>query len=58
MIQERDAFLLLTASELLGVPNPVQYYTLELYPHILEELHLWHLRMGLPHAPEEGWRCC
>ncbi|CAN5615943.1 hypothetical protein BH24GEM3_BH24GEM3_20760 [soil metagenome] len=57
-LRERDLFLLLTFSELLGVPNPVHFYTLELYPELLEHFHDWHLRMGLPHAPEGGWRCC
>ncbi|HEV2129828.1 MAG TPA: cory-CC-star protein [Longimicrobiaceae bacterium] len=57
-LRERDLFLLLTFSELLGVPNPVQFYTLELYPELLEHFHEWHLRLGLPNAPEGGWRCC
>lgn len=57
-LRERDAFLLLCFSDLLGVPNPVQFYTLELYPELLEHFHEWHLRMGLAHAPEGGWRCC
>jgi hypothetical protein len=58
ILRERDAFLLLTLSDLLGVPNPVQYYTLELYPELLEEMHEWHTRLGMPRAPEDGWRCC
>jgi hypothetical protein len=57
-LHQRDAFLLLSFSDLLGIPNPVQFYTLELYPELLEEFHEWHLRMGMEHAPEGGWRCC
>ena len=57
-LRERDAFLLLCFSDLLGVPNPVQFYTLELYPELLEQFHEWHLRMGMPHAPDGGFRCC
>jgi hypothetical protein len=57
-LRERDAFLLLGFADLLGVPNPVQFYTLELYPELLEHFHQWHLRMGMPHSPEDGWRCC
>jgi hypothetical protein len=57
-LDERDAFLLLTFSDLLGVPNPVHFYTLELYPELLEQFHEWHLRMGMDHAPDGGWRCC
>jgi hypothetical protein len=57
-LTQHDAFLLLSFSDLLGIPNPVHFYTLELYPELLEQFHEWHLRMGMPHAPEEGWRCC
>jgi hypothetical protein len=57
-LHQRDAFLLLSFSDMLGIPNPVQFYTLELYPELLEEFHQWHLRMGMEHAPEGGWRCC
>ncbi len=57
-LRQRDLFLLLTFSDLLGIPNPVQFYTLELYPELLEQFHEWHLRMGLERAPEGGWRCC
>jgi hypothetical protein len=44
--RQRDAFLLATFSDALGVPNPVEFYTLELLP------------AGLEHPPEGGWRCC
>ena len=57
-LEQRDLFLLLSFSDLLGVPNPVQFYTLELYPHLIEQFHEWHLRMGMPHAPEGGFKCC
>ena len=57
-LRERDALLLLSMPDLLGVPNPVQMYTLELLPEMLEQFHEWHLRMGMPHAPEGGFRCC
>jgi hypothetical protein len=57
-LRERDLFFLVGFSDLLGVPNPVAFYTLELYPELIEQFHQWHLRMGLPHAPEGGFRCC
>lgn len=57
-LRQRDLFLLMSFSDLLGVPNPVQFYTLELYPDLIEQFHQWHLRMGMPHAPEGGFRCC
>jgi hypothetical protein len=55
---EEDLFLLLAVSELLGVPNPVGFFTLELYPHLVARFHDWHRRMGMPRAPEGGFRCC
>jgi hypothetical protein len=57
-LREEELFLLLTASDLLGVPNPVHFYALELYPEMLERYHDWHRRMGMERAPEGGWRCC
>lgn len=55
---EDDLFFLLLYSDMLGLPNPVFYYTLELYPFMLEKFHDWHLRMGMEHSPLEGIRCC
>jgi hypothetical protein len=55
---EDDLFLFLCFSEWLGVPNPVTYHTLELYPLILEEFHQWHQRMGMDRSPLEYIRCC
>jgi len=45
-------------SDLLGVPNPVAFYTLELYPELIEQFHEWHMRMGMPNAPDGGFKCC
>ncbi|HSI65876.1 MAG TPA: cory-CC-star protein [Planococcus sp. (in: firmicutes)] len=55
---EDDLFLLMLYSEMLGIPNPVYYYTLELYPYMIEEFHDWHLRMGMEKSPLTGIRCC
>ncbi|PKR79356.1 hypothetical protein CEY16_01065 [Halalkalibacillus sediminis] len=55
---EEDLFMLLIYSDMLGIPNPAFYYTLELYPHIIEKFHDWHLRMGMEKSPLEGIRCC
>ncbi len=56
--EQRDLFLLMTFSDLLGVPNPVSFYTLELYPELIEQFHNWHLRMGMNEPPEGGFHCC
>lgn len=53
-----DLFLLLLYSEMIGIPNPVYYYTLELYPYMMEQFHDWHLRMGMEKSPMSGIRCC
>lgn len=58
LLRERDAFLLLCFPDLLGIPNPVHFYTLELYPELIEQFHEWHRRMGMERAPEGGFRCC
>jgi hypothetical protein len=55
---EDDLFLLLIYSDLLGIPNPAFYYTLELYPYIIEKFHEWHLRMGMEKSLLSGIRCC
>jgi hypothetical protein len=57
-LRQRDLFLLLGFSDLLGLPNPVAFYTLELYPELIEQFHEWHLRMGMEQPPEGGFRCC
>lgn len=54
----RDLFLLAGFSDLLGIPTPVGFYTLELYPYLIEQFHEWHLRQGLGQPPEGGFRCC
>ena len=56
--EERDTFLLLGFADLLGAPNPVAFYALELYPDLIEEFHQWHVRIGMPRPPEGGFRCC
>jgi hypothetical protein len=55
---EDDLFLLLLYSEMIGIPNPVYYYTLELYPYMIDKFHDWHLRMGMEKSPLTGIRCC
>jgi len=52
---EEDLFLLLCFSDLVGIPNPVAYYTLELLPEVLERFHRWHLRQGMERSPIEGF---
>ena len=57
-LRERDIFFVLGLSDMLGVPNPVTFYTLELYPELLQDFHEWHRRMGMEEPPEGGFRCC
>jgi hypothetical protein len=55
---EDDLFMLLVFSEMMGLPNPASYYTLELQPLLLERFHDWHLRQGMAHSPLDHFRCC
>ncbi len=55
---EEEVFMLLCFSEMLGIPNPLSYYTLELIPHMLENYHQWHKRMGFEKSPFDEIRCC
>lgn len=57
-LRQKDLLFLLGFSDLLGVPSPVHFYTLELLPEVLEGFHEWHLRLGMDEAPEGGFRCC
>ena len=56
--EEDDLFMLLVFSEMVGIPNPASYFTLELQPLLYEDFHEWHKRMGMEHSPIEGFRCC
>jgi hypothetical protein len=53
---QEELFLLLCFSDVLGIPNPVNYYTLELLPHLMERFHVWHQRQGMERSPLEGFR--
>ncbi len=53
-----DVFMLLVFSEMMGVPNPASFYTLELQPLLVERFHDWHKRMGMPHSPLDNFKCC
>lgn len=55
---EDDLFMLFVFAEMLGIPNPAAYFTLELQPLLLERFHDWHRRMGMEHSPLDHFRCC
>ena len=55
---QEDLFMLLVFSEMMGVPNPASYYTLELQPVLMENFHDWHTRMGMEKSPLDNFRCC
>ena len=50
--------MLMVFSELMGVPNPAAWYTLELQPLLLERFHEWHRRAGMEHSPLDDFKCC
>jgi len=55
---EDDLFMLLVFSEMMGIPNPASYYTLELLPILYEDFHAWHTRMGMERSPLDHFKCC
>ena len=55
---EDDVFMMLVFSEMMGIPNPAAWYTLELQPLLMERFHEWHVRMGMPRSPLDQFRCC
>jgi hypothetical protein len=57
-IELNDLFLLLCYMDLLGLPNPAALYLFEVYPYLLDELHLWHRRMGMDRSPLADFSCC
>lgn len=56
--EEDDLFMLLVFAEMMGMPNPASWYTLELQPILLERFHDWHIRMGMDRSPLDHFRCC
>jgi len=55
---EDDLFMLLVFSEMMGIPNPASYYTLEVLPLLYEGFHEWHIRMGMERSPLDHFKCC
>lgn len=55
---EEDLFMMIVMAEMLGVPNPVSYYTVELLPVMYDRFHEWHRRMGMEHSPLDHLSCC
>ena len=55
---EDDLFMFLCFSEMMGIPNPAAFYTLELQPVLLEKFHDWHKRMGMERSPIDDFKCC
>ena len=43
---EMDEFILLCFGDLLGIPLPTGYYTLELLPLLADDLEGWQFRMA------------
>lgn len=53
---EMDNFILICYSDLLGIPLPINYYTLELLPYLVDEIQDWDKRMdGRKSVWQERW---
>jgi len=56
---EEDMFMLLCFSDLLGIPNPVSYYSLELLAALRpKDLEAWMQRMGRRKSLIDACWCC
>lgn len=55
---EDDLVRALVLGQALGVPDPAQFYTLELVPLMYEELADWQGRLADPLSPFDHHRCC
>ncbi len=53
-----EVFMLFLLSDYFGIPNPLKFYILEIYPYLLEDFHRWHRRMGLKESPLDWIKCC
>lgn len=53
-----DFFMILTFSELMGIPNPFSFYLLEMLPELMPKFHDWHRRMGIEHSFFDNFPCC
>jgi hypothetical protein len=55
-MDEFDNFLLLCFGDLIGIPLPTTYYTLELLPYLAEDLKGWEYRiMGRKDIYMDRW---
>jgi len=44
--RQQDALLAMLFLEAYGIHSPTSYFTLGLYPEMIESFHHWHLRSG------------
>lgn len=56
--EQDDLLMLHVCGQALGLPDPAAYYTMELLPVMLDEMHEWHMRMGMERWPGDGLSCC
>lgn len=55
-MDEFDNFMLLCYGDLIGIPLPTTYYTLELLPYLAEDLNSWERRiMGRKSVYQDRW---
>ncbi|MDE7316994.1 MAG: DNA helicase [Helicobacter sp.] len=52
-----DFFMIITFSEMMGIPNPFAFYTLEMLPELMQHFHSWHKRMGMERSPFDSFPC-
>ena len=52
-----DFFMMILFSEMMGIPNPYEFYTLEIMLDFMPSFHKWHKSVGLNESPFENLPC-
>ena len=52
-----DFFMIILFSEMMGIPNPYEFYTLEIMIDFMPNFHKWHKSVGLNESPFENLPC-
>lgn len=52
-----DFFMIITFSEMMGIPNPYEFYTAEIMVDLMPKFHEWHKKAGLDKSPFDNFPC-
>lgn len=52
-----DFFMIITFGEMMGIPNPYEFYTIDIMIELMPHFHKWHKQVGLNKSPFENFPC-